>query len=403
MIFLTAAASYALNVDGSFSTSYEVSNDKGHQEEGLWENYLKLDDVSLYNPYLNFNFYGRFANNDGTGESYSDVYSAYLDFSTFERAFEFKLGRFAYIDNKFLTLDGAMATVKSDKGLGVTMFAGAPQYFDADDRHINETFRHTGDKLYGGKVFLNEVKDTTGFLSYSKEMDGDDTLQELVGFGVGRVLYDKSDSKVDFDGKLEYDTDTKDIYRGIARLYAKHKKLTLITDFTRYNVKDGTNYSEELIISNFATGKEEKYALTMQYALTDNITPYTSVKRTQMEIASGDVVKGEMYTLGTELNYFKESGISSSVEGYYYNSEVSNAKGASAKVDWSVTKTFRMALESELMRLENTSTNETVSSVYLKAEYDMTKDLTLSIYGENNKDTRYLPENRFGVKAVYSF
>lgn len=402
-VFFTAAASYAYSLDGAFSTSYEVSKDQGHKEEGVWENYLRLDDVALYNPYVNFNFYGRFAHNDGTGDSYTDLYSAYLDLSSFQKAVDVKIGRFDYIDNKFLTLDGAMATVRTDYKLGMTVFAGAPQFFDEDDRHINETFRHTGDKLYGGKLFLNGVKDTTGYVSYSREMDGSEELQELLGLGLGHQFTLSGDTTLSADGKMEYDTDTKQVYRGIGRVYLKKDKLSLIGDFTRYNVKDGTDYSDELIISNFATGKEEKYALTAQYAVTDNISPYASIVRTQMEIASGAIADGSIYKLGTELNYFREKGVTSAIEGYYYNSEISNAKGVSLNVNWDITKKFRTALETEAMKLENTTTDKVVTSIYLKGEYDVTKDLTVSVYGENNRETRYLPENRIGAKAAYSF
>ena len=56
-----------------------------------------------------------------------------------------------------------------------------------------------------------------------------------------------------------------------------------------------------------------------------------------------------------------------------------------------------------MLRLENTTTTDTIYSVYADAEYDFMKYFTLSVYGENNQKTRYLPENRYGVKLAYRF
>lgn len=122
-----------------------------------------------------------------------------------------------------------------------------------------------------------------------------------------------------------------------------------------------------------------------------------------MEMPSGLIANGEIYKLGTDINYFKTIGVISNLEGYIYSSEVSNARGASFILDWSMTRAFRMNFESEMLRVENTTEENTIYSVYLKAEYDVIKDLTVSLFGENNQETRYLPENRYGVKATYSF
>jgi hypothetical protein len=401
ILLCAGSSAFAFSLGGSFSSSYEISNDKGEDSESLWENYLLIDNAELINPYLGFNFYGRYAQEDD--DTYSDVYSAYLEFSSFQKALEIKAGRFSYVGNRFLTLDGIEATFRSDRYFGVTLFGGSPEYFDADDRHINETFRDTGDRLYGAKVFLNGVKNTTGYVSYSKEEDDGDTIQEMLGLSLGRRFNFDKDVYLSTDAKIEYDTEENDIYKGVIRAYIQMHKLRFIGDYTRYNVQDGSSYEEELVISNFSTGEEDRYSFTVQYAVTPNISVYQSTVRSEIEITSGENVTGEIYKLGVDLNYFKTIGVTSNIEGYYYNSEVSNAKGASFILDWNLTKELRLGLESEMLRLENSKTEDTVYSILAEAEYEVIKDLTLSIYGENNQETRYLPENRYGVKAAYSF
>ena len=403
ILFLFSSTAFAFNIGGEFSSSYELSRDKGKQTEGLWENYLRIDNAKLYDPYVGFNFYGRYAQDDDN-DSYTDIYSAYMDFSSFQKAVELKVGRFSYVGNRFLTLDGAELTVRTDYYLGVTAFAGSPEYFDADDRHVNETFRDTGDRLYGAKVFLNGVKDTTGFVSYSKEENDDTTLQQMLGLGLGRRFVFSDKSYFTADGKMQYDTEENNIYKGVLRMsYVYNNKLTIITDFSTYDVKDGSSYEQELVISNFSTGKEDKYAYTVQYAVTEHISPYQSTVRTRLQMPSDEVVDGEIYKLGVDVDYYKAAGIRSNVEGYYYNSDISNAKGGSFALDLSLSKALRLSFESEMLRLENTTTTDTIYSVYADAEYDFMKYFTLSVYGENNQKTRYLPENRYGVKLAYRF
>lgn len=397
-----SAASYAFNIDGMFSTAYEVSNDKGEDSENLWENYLSIDNAKVYDPYLGLNFYGRYADDDDYGSS-TDIYSAYLDYSNFQSQLEIKLGRFAYVGNRFLTLDGAEVTYRTESYFGVTGFAGAPRYFDSDGRHVNESFRSTGDKLYGGKIFLNGVKNTTGYISYSKEDKDSDTLQEFLGAGLGR-RFDFGDKKyILISGRTEYDMEENDMYKGNFRVHGSYDKLNVIYDFTRFNVQDGSAYEDELIISNFSSGEQDRYSLIVQYALNQNLTPYVSGVYTELKMPSDEEVGGDIYKAGLEFNWFKEYGLTGNIEGYKYESDVSNASGGSLVFDWYVRKELLLTFESEMLRMENSKTEDNIYSVYLEAAYSVTKDLTVSVYGENNQETRYLPENRYGVKAVYSF
>jgi hypothetical protein len=402
IVLLSFGSALAYNVDGRLSTAYEISKDKGDDYAGLWENYLSIDNAEIISPYLGLNFYGRFAVDEEESESYSDIYSAYLEFSSFQKAVEAKLGRFSYIGNRFLTLDGAEVTVRTDKYLGFTMFAGEPAYFDADGRHINESFRHTGDKLYGGKVFLNGVKNTTGFLSYSKETEDSDVLQEFVGAGLGGK-FSAGEAVFNLDGRLEYDTQENAIYKSAVRFYTYYKKLMALVSLSSYNVEDGSSYENELVISNFSTGEEDRYAYTIQYKVNEHYKPYQSTVFTRLEMPSGLVAEGEIYKLGLEVDYFKTRGITSNIEAYLYESGISNAKGGSFVFDWNVFKELKLSFESEMLRLENSKSEQNIYSIYLEAEYMLMKDVSISAYAENNKETRYLPENRYGIKAAYSF
>ncbi|ADD67573.1 hypothetical protein Dacet_0793 [Denitrovibrio acetiphilus DSM 12809] len=401
LLYISSASAFSL--DGSLSTLYEVSKDKGEDSEGLWENYLSIDNAKILDPYVGVNFYGRYAYDTEADDDYTDIYSAYLDYSSFQDTFQAKVGRFLYVGNRFLTLNGAQVTVRTDYLFGATVFAGKPEFFDADGKHVNEKYRYTGDRFYGGRIFLNGVKNTSGFISYTRETDGGDTLQELLGVGAGHRLDISEDFFIKADGRVEYDTEENVIYKSIARVSVDYKKLRLLGDITTYDVEDGTSYEDELIISNFSTGKQERYAFTVQYALTPNITPYQSTVFSRIELPAGLVENGEIYKLGVDLNYFKEVGVNANLEGYYYNSLISNAKGGSFIIDWSLNKKTRLSFEAEVLRLENSKGEDNVYSLYVEAVYDVLKDITVTAYAENNQETRYLPENRYGLKATYSF
>lgn len=87
ILFLSLTAyAYAFNINGNVATSYEVSKDKGEDSEGLWENFLTIDNAKPLDPYLGFTFYGRYAYDESIQEDYTDIYSAYVDFSSFQDA-----------------------------------------------------------------------------------------------------------------------------------------------------------------------------------------------------------------------------------------------------------------------------------------------------------------------------
>lgn len=400
LMMAVSTSAYASSIGGELSTAFELSHESDKDAEWLWENYLRIDSAKIIDPYLGMNLYGKYSLDDD--DNATDIFSAYLQYSSFQSAVDLKLGRFAYMGNSFLTLDGAELTLRSDYYLGLTAFAGSPKYFDTDDRHINETFRDTGDRFYGGKIFLNGVKLTTAYVSISKEEKDKAAEQQLVGAGLGRN-FSLGEALFNAGGKMEYDTEQSNIYKGTLRLNVTYGKLTVITDGARYNVKDGSLYDNELVLSNFSSGREDRLSYTIQYALTKNIIPYQSTVRSRIEVSSGEIVDGEIYKLGVCLDYFRTIGVTSIAEGYYYSSEISNAKGGSFALDWNITRKLRMNFESEVLILENSNTDGTVYSVYLSAEYDILKDFSLSIFGENNKETSYLPENRYGVKAAYRF
>jgi hypothetical protein len=401
IILMTAApAAYGFSISGEVSTALELSEEAEEETEMRWENYLRIDNAELITPYLGMNLFGKYAQDDDGNDT--DIFSAYLHYSSFQNAVDLKIGRFSYVGNKFLTLDGAEFTVRTDYYFGASVFAGSPEYFDTDDRYINEAFRDTGDRFYGGKIFLNGVKRTTGYVSISREETDEAVVQELVGAGLGRS-FNLGEVMFNAGGKLDYDTQQSNIYKGTLRLDMKYGRLTLIADGARYDVKDGSDYENELVISNFSSGKEDRLSYTVQYAITKNIIGYQGTVLSSIEVTGGELVDGEIYKLGVDIDYFRTIGVTGNIEGYYYSSEVSNATGGSLALDWSITRELRMNFESEQLTLENSDAEETVYSVYLSVEYDLLKDLTVSIFGENNKETRYLPENRYGVKAAYRF
>lgn len=395
-----STTAYGFSVGGELSTSYEVSEDEGQDPEGLWENYLRLDNTEIIAPYLEMNLYGRYA--QAEDEEETDIYSAYLHFKRFQNALEVKLGRFTYAGNRFLTLDGAELTIRTDYYIGAAAFAGSPEYFDTDNRHISETFRDTGERLYGGKLFLNGVKNTTGHVSISKEEKDEATVQECVGAGLGRS-FSLGKAYFNLGGKMQYDTQQDNIYKGALKLYMTYKNLTVMADDIRYNIKDGSAYENELVISNFSSGQEDRISYTVQYAFTKSIIAYQSSVHTHLEVVDGKMVEGNIYKLGIDLDYYRTLGLTGNIEGYRYTGELSDANGASFALDLNLTRRLCVNFESEVLKLENSKTNDTIYSVYLSVGYDILKRFTVGIFGENSKETRYLPENRYGATAAYKF
>lgn len=404
-----STAAYGSSIHGELSTAYEVALDAGEDEDTkrFWENYLRIDNAELIGPYLDLNFFGKYvrvdAENDEDSEDKTQIYSAYLHYSSFQNAVELKVGRFAYVGNRFLTLDGATFTVRTDYYFGATLFAGSLEYFDIDDRYINEIYRDTGNTLYGGKIFLNGVKHTNGYISYSKEENDAQTVQELVGAGLGQTI-SLSRAVFEVGGKMEYDAEHDDIYKGSLRVRMTYASLAVMVDGTRYDVQEGVNYENELVLSNFSTGREDRLSYTVQLSFAKSLNVYQSAVLSSIEVDDDENLNGAIYKLGINIDFFETIGVTGNIEGYYYDSERYSANGESLAIEWNLTRALRMIFEGELLTLDNDEADETtVYSLYLSAEYDIFKDLTLRIFCENNEETQYLPENRYGLKIAYRF
>ncbi|WP_022850475.1 hypothetical protein [Limisalsivibrio acetivorans] len=400
LIILLSLSAHAITFNGEYSTGLEFQS--GDENETSWENYLRLDSTELAEPYLDFNFFGRYAVEDD--EDRSDIYSAYFHYKGFEDAVSLKLGRFPYFGESLLTLDGFEAEIKTEYYFGATIFAGSPKYYDTDRRHINETFRDTGDRMYGAKLFLNGVKDTNGFISYTKEeTDDNDVVQELAGIGLSRHFSLNKGMLLTAGADAEYDTDRNDLYRANFRTALRNPKFGIIYRFSRYNVEEGKDYDRELIITNFSTGKEDRYSLSLRYKLTPNVSLYQTTVHTLIEYPSGEWISGDIIKLGAEANYYKKIGVTSTIEGYSYESKVSDAKGFSFSINWNLTREFRLSFQKEIVQLENWKEEDTVYSLYTEAEYMYKDNMRFNLYAEQNGETRYLPDSRLGVKASIDF
>ena len=410
VILLFVVQSFAFDFNGSLSVQYEQTkeDEEYNEDENTLENRLILSDTELVKRYLSFNFYGTYTyedNENSDNEKFTDIYSAYLDFSSFENKLHIKAGRFSFINNSFMTIDGIETTYRTNNYFGVTLFGGIPKYLDKDDRYINEEFRDTGERIYGGKVFLNGVKNTDGYLSYSLEEDDSKTVQELFGAGLGRDFRDfyLKDLNMSLDGRLDYELNESEIYKADLRAGFDYKKLGLILRFTRFNVKDGYRNDRELVISNFSTGKEDRYSYTIEFKATDNIRLYQGLIHTLVEYPSGEWVRGNIAKGGADFSYFKEIGVITGFHGYYYDSELSSAEGAGGYVDWNITNNLKWTTEGEYVNLDNWNEDSNLYSLFTELEYILANKYTFTLYYENNEETRYLPENRAGAKFKYTF
>jgi len=409
-ILLFAVQTFAFDFNGSLSVQYEHTNEDEdyNEDENTFENRLILDNTELVEQYLNFNFYGKYTyeeNENSDNEKFTDIYSAYLDFSSFENRLRIKLGRFSFLNNSFMTIDGIETTYRSDNHFGVTLFGGIPKYLDKDDKYIHEEFRDTGERIYGGKIFLNGVKNTNGYLSYSREEDDSETIQELLGAGLGRDFrnFYLQGLNMSLDGKLDYELNDSDIYKADIRAGFDYKKLGLILRFTRYNVKDGYRDDRELIISNFSTGEEDRYSYTIEFKATDNIRLYQGLVHTLVEYPSGEWIRGTIAKGGADFSYFKEIGVVTGFHGYYYDSELASAEGAGGYVDWNITNNLKWTTEGEFVKMDDWKDDDELYSLFTELEYIFSNKYTFTIYYENNEETRYLPENRAGAKFKYTF
>lgn len=413
LVMAMATAASGAFIHGELSTAYEVSQDDSAEDEDgdetqtLWETSLRIDDAVLLGPYLNASFYGKYyreeAEDDEDSQNETEIYLAYLHYSSFQDAVELKAGRFVCAGSRFLTLDGALLTARTDYYFGATLFAGSPEYFEIDSRYVNETYRTIGDLLYGGRLFLNGLKHTNGYVSFSREEKDEQTVQELVGAGLEQTI-SLGKGSLNVGGKMEYDTEQEDIYKGSLRLQIAYGWLTLMADGVRYNVQEGVNGESDLVISNFSTGREDKLSYTVQVALAQSVSIYQSTVLSSIEVADDEHIEGEIYKLGIDIDFFKTIGVTGNIEGYYYHSESYGANGGSLALKWSLTRALRMNFEGELLTLDDDEADDTeIYSLYLSAEYEVLKDLTASLFCENNEETRYLPENRYGLKIAYRF
>jgi hypothetical protein len=253
---------------------------------------------------------------------------------------------------------------------------------------------------------LNGVKNTSAYISYSKEEDDDRTIQELVGFGLGRVFVLNEDTFITVDGKLDYDQESNDLYRGIARVFAKHKKFAFSADASRIRVEDGSERFEELVITTFSDGKQDRYSYTLEYAINNNYKVYHSLVHSVILDNDGRWETGEIIKFGLNIDHFKTHGLTSEVEFYIYESDIAEATGGSFNIDWNITRELSTSFSAEYVgysQVAGLDREKDVYSIYADLEYDILRNLSVNLYAENSKETRFLPENRYGVKFKYFF
>jgi len=403
ILLVFACYGNAYKVDGSFETAFSSeSNDSENTIKS--ENYFNLNNLNIYGNLFKFNFSGKYtyADKEEDSESLTEIYESYMSYSTFENKFSLKAGRFTNFTNRFMTIDGLNLEYNTNDYFGFEVFGGIPKFLFREDRYIDKQFRDTGDRIYGGKVFLNGIKKLDSYIQYSKEYDQEKTLQELVGAGLRHFVQLTDNVKILYSAKGEYELEYERLYRGDGYLKLSAGNFQISFSASRFNVKDGYSGERILVISNFSTGKEDRYSYSILYNFKGFLKVYQSTMRSYVQYPLDNWMKGDVYRAGLFLDYFANKGFLFDINFYYYDGELSDAKGAASKIDWSITNKLKFIFNGEYVKKDNWNDSENLYSLYTKAEY-LFKKLTLSIYAEKNKNTIYLPDRRFGISARIIF
>lgn len=404
ILLVISCCIYAEEFSGDLSIKYSNQKEKGENYNVL-ESYLSFDTLGLYKRYLTLNFDGKFTYNDSANESSynTDIYALYMNFSTFEKKMDIKAGRFSHINNKFMTIDGIDFRFISDYFLGIDIFGGIPKYITKDDRYINQEFRDTGDRIYGFKLFSNDLKDLNGFVGYSKELDSEKTVQEILSAGIG-FKYKLTDKiKMDIKTSGDYELTLNQLYRGDIKADFSFYDLNGYLSATKFNVKDGYSADRKLIISNFSTGKEERYSYHLEYPINKYFKIYHGLTHTYLQYNSGEWGEGEIIELGIILSMIEKYGLLFDFGGYRYDSIIADANGISANIDWYLNNNLKNIFKFEYVDFQKWDYSKNIYFLSYELSYDITKKANLSAFIEKSSRVVYLPERKIGVKFQWNF
>lgn len=397
----------ALSSD-SFSVNFDLnySNQKEKNEVyNILETYLNVDEVAVYKRYVNLNFDGKFTYNDSKYEEKynTDIYSLYFDISNFEKNYELKLGRYSNINNRFMVIDGVDFKYTSKQYFGVDLFGGIPKYITKDDRYINQEFRDTGDRIYGFKIFTNQIKDFNSFLGYSKELNEHVTVQELLSVG-GNFRYNFNDDfKFDINALMDYEMNFDQLYRVDAKADFGIYKLEGYLSASKFDVKDGYREDRRVVITNFSSGKEERYTYHLEYPINNNFKIYHGLTHTYLQYSSGEWGEGEIIDVGMNLSLIERYGISIDFGAYRYDSALADANGINIKTDWYMTNRLKSILKFEYVNFDKWDYSKNVYSFNYDLSYKFSKNMSIVTFVEKNSKIVYLPERKIGVKFQWSY
>jgi hypothetical protein len=399
---------HGAELDGKFTSLFESRQNRDGTREAVLDNYLRLDLDKLFVTPLSLHAYGKYGTELNNGPDSTDIYHLYAQYRTFQGETDLKLGRFPLESHRFLTLDGAYLTMRPEGRIGAAIYAGQPRYLEFYPEQIQNRFRDTGDYLAGGKLFLQGVEGARANVYYSREGKDGTVYREIVGAGGGkdfRFNLLSSEVKMSADGSLDYNTDQAAIDKLTARLFfAFDKKLRLLMQADRYDIRDDYPADRQLIISLLSTGREDRIFYTLTYDLSTNFSVYQGSVFTGLRMPDGVWQNGTIVRGGVTVNFIKPAGLDLDAGVYRFESFLAKASGVSATLKWRPLRlwTTQAGVEAVLYDAPFRS-NKTAKTVSAEVGYSPVSRLKLAFFAEQSDNPEFKSDFRTGLRLDYNF
>jgi len=410
LLFILAPACplFGAEVSGTYSALFQNRENAAGNKESVLDNYLMLDATNIGRPDISAHVYGKYGRDLNDDFSDSSIYYGYLQYKTFQGATDIKLGRFPMETHRFLTVDGLSAYFRPAGLVGFTAFGGVPKYLDIDPDRFNRQFSETGGLIFGGRVFLQGIENTRAYAGYSREWKGSDAYRELLSAGGGRDISGNvlgNELKVSLDASADYNEASSGMEKATARLFATYaRKLTLIVEADRYDVKNEYPEGRELVLSMLSDGREDRVFYTLSYNITKRVSVYQSSVFTYLRMPDGEWQRGTILKGGFGADYVRELGLDVDVSVYRFESFIANASGISARIKGRPFRSWIVESGVEAVHFDTPFRNDKFArTVTGEIGYQPKPKYKVALFVERSDNPEYRSDFRTGVKFDYNF
>ena len=305
--------------------------------------------------------------------------------------------------------DAGRATVDFGGPVAVSVFGGAPRYFENSTEQAEIS---NDEQMFGARVNLMRL--TRGYLNagFLQHMRDGHTLSQLVTLNGGRS-YPSLPGMPMFYGSVAYDAEQELVNRAQFGTRAVLLRPGLLGnfDFNYYKPDDhaerlmrDADQREDTIFDVFSTSEQLQFAGTLHYALSQSVSTFANLGYQRYDNSDGVATNG--YVGGAGIHWLPEGDGLESVRLEYYvaDSRGGTMNGARLYYDNRVYDRIHFRTKVDVAYYEKiTNEDDTAVATLLGIGYDVLPGLYCETYLEGNHNERFDADMRFGLYVVYDW